>query len=97
MTFDEQLIESARSVRELEIRNALEHVAAVRDAAHIRRSTRLARLLAHIPRPRDIQPRPISHDSVRTDAPGPTRSRSQAQAHGSLKVRGKVAGRVSRF
>ncbi len=74
MPFDEQLIEAARSVRELEIRKALVHVAAVRDAAHIRRRTRLARLLARIARPRDVKRRPISHDSVDTHGPGPTRS-----------------------
>ncbi len=73
MTFEEQLIEAARLVRERETRHALVHVAAAREAGRIHRRARLARLSGRITRPLRLRARPvptgsaIAHTSVALD------------------------------
>jgi hypothetical protein len=73
MTLEEQLIDAARSVQQREIRDALVHVAAVRESARSHRSIRRARLLGRIARPLPLRARPaptgsaITHASVALD------------------------------
>jgi hypothetical protein len=68
MTLEEQLIEAARSVQEREIRDALVHVAAVRESTRSHRRIRRARLLRRITRPLPVRARPVPAGSAITHA-----------------------------